>query len=66
MEVKMPTLEEYKTFHSRAILDAAEYETWANSRPDAERKRVYEGYAENRRSDAEFYAREIARLERVK
>lgn len=62
----MPTLEEYRRFHSQALLDEATYTEWANSRPDAERKRVYEGYAENRRADAEFYAREIARLERVK
>lgn len=62
----MPTLEEYKSFHSRAIQDAAEYESWANSRPDAERKRVYEGYAENRRADAAYYAQQIERLERVK
>lgn len=61
----MPTLEEYRQYYSQALLDEATYTEWANSRPDAERKRVYEGYAENRRSDAIFYEKEIQRLERV-
>lgn len=61
----MPTLEEYRKYHSQALLDASHYEEWANSRPDAERKRVYEGYAENRRADAAYYQQEIQRLERV-
>lgn len=61
----MPTLEEYRRFHSQALLDEATYTEWANSRPDAERKRVYEGYAENRRADAAFYAQQVERLERM-
>lgn len=62
----MPTLEEFRRFHSQALLDEATYTEWASSRPDAERKRVYEGYAENRRRDAEFYAQQVARLEKLR